>query len=136
LKFKYHIYKFLDSSPIKFNKFDKFSPNVSIKDNFDSLLIPQNHPARSKSYTYYIDDSNVLRTHTSAHQCQLMKEGYMDFLVTGDVYRKDDIDYCHFPVFHQMEGVRLVPFDSDINPEIELKTILANLLKYLFKTSE
>ena len=49
----------------------------------------------------------VLRTHTSAHQCTLIRSGHTAFLCSGDVYRKDEIDASHYPVFHQMEGVRI-----------------------------
>lgn len=49
-----------------------------------------------------------MRCHTSAHQSQMLKLGKTKFLVTGDVYRRDTIDATHYPVFHQMEGVRLV----------------------------
>jgi phenylalanyl-tRNA synthetase alpha chain len=65
-----------------------------------------------------------------------MSEGKKSFLITGDVYRKDEIDYCHYPVFHQMEGVRLVEYESDVNPEEELKDVLSGLITYLFKTTE
>ena len=53
----------------------------------------------------------MLRTHTSAHQTTLLKEGEDSFLVTGDVYRRDEIDASHYPIFHQMEGVRM--FNDD-----------------------
>jgi hypothetical protein len=43
----------------------------------------------------------------SAHQVQLMRQGEDAFLVTGDVYRRDTIDATHYPIFHQMEGVRM-----------------------------
>lgn len=49
----------------------------------------------------------MLRAHTSAHQYELIKSGLDSFLVFGDVYRRDEIDRKHFPVFHQCEGVRL-----------------------------
>lgn len=86
-----------------FCAFDDFSPIVSAFDNFDSLLIPKDHVSRSLSDTYYLDIDTVLRTHTSAHQTTLLKQGYNQFLVTGDVYRRDEIDCSHYPVFHQME---------------------------------
>ena len=54
----------------------------------------------------------LLRTHTSAHQSTLMREGREAFLCTGDVYRRDEIDATHFPAFHQMEGVKL--FDPEL----------------------
>ena len=50
----------------------------------------------------------MLRAHTSAHQSDLIKMGLDNFLVVGDVYRRDEIDRTHYPVFHQMEGVRLM----------------------------
>ena len=61
--------------------------------------------ARARSY--YVDSERLLRTHTSAHQSELLKAGGEAFLCTGDVYRRDEIDSSHFPAFHQMEGVRL-----------------------------
>ena len=66
---------------------DNFSPIVSVEDNFDSLLIPEDHVSRSKSDTYYLNKSTVLRCHTSAHQVMLLKQGLHRFLITGDVYR-------------------------------------------------
>lgn len=74
---------------IKFEKFESLDPIVTVENNFDSLVIPMDHPARSKSDTYYVDNTRVLRTHTSAHQNDLMKNGMTKFLVTGDVYRKE-----------------------------------------------
>jgi phenylalanyl-tRNA synthetase alpha chain len=55
----------------------------------------------------------VLRTHTSAHQCELIKAGHRSFLCAGDVYRRDAIDASHYPVFHQMEGVRIYPAETN-----------------------
>lgn len=49
----------------------------------------------------------MLRAHTSAHQRELVSSGLDAFLLAGDVYRRDEIDASHYPVFHQMEGVRL-----------------------------
>ena len=90
-----------------FAHFDNISPVVTTEQNFDSLLVPSDHVSRSKSDNYYINSSHVLRAHTSAHQRDLIKMGFDRFLVTGDVYRRDEIDASHYPVFHQMDGVRL-----------------------------
>lgn len=68
--------------------------------------------SRSQSDTFYKDEKTVLRTHTSAHQTQLMRQGERAFLVAGDCYRRDEIDPSHYPVFHQMEGVRLFKKDE------------------------
>ena len=128
---KNQIYQFFKSLPeYNFKFYDDLSPIVSVQDNFDKLLIPPNHPARSKSDTYYVNDSHVLRTHTSAHQNELLAQGITSFIVTGDVYRKDEIDSRHYPVFHQME--LLTVLNDNVEPEQELKRILSGLVEYLF----
>ena len=123
---KEHIYKHFDNIPT----FDNLNPIVSLENNFDKLLIPSDHPARSKSDTYYVNENMVLRTHTSAHQCELFEQGHTNFLVTGHVFRKDEIDRFHYPIFHQMEGMFQV---NDVN---DLFKIIENLVKYLFPGSE
>jgi len=114
--------------------YQDFSPIVTVQSNFDQLLIPITHPARSKSDTYYVDSSHVLRTHTSAHQNELLQSGQTSFLVIGDVYRKDEIDSTHYPVFHQMEGMYIdtdeVMTDADLQDD--LINTLKGLCNYLF----
>lgn len=132
---KNHIYNyFSELEKYKFCAFDNLSPIVKTKDNFDNLLISKDHPARSKSDTYYLNETTVLRTHTSAHQNQLLSEGYKSFLITGDVYRKDEIDSHHYPIFHQMKMLTLI--DKNDDPEIELKKILSGLIEFLFPNCE
>lgn len=120
----------LDCLDPKLEKFDNFPPFVSVVDNFDKLLIPKDHVARSRSDTYYVNENTVLRTHTSAHQNDLLSKGYHNFLVVGDVYRKDEIDRHHYPIFHQMEGVLKVPDDN--SPKDFLIEILGGLANHLF----
>ena len=128
---KNKIYEYFGES---FEKFDNLNPVVKIEENFDKLLIPKDHPARAQSDTYYVDENQVLRTHTSAHQNDLLRQGKTRFLATGDVYRKDDIDATHYPVFHQMEGVCIV--DDDKDAAEELKSILSGLVNKLFPNCE
>lgn len=119
---------------------DDLSPIVTAHDNFDSLLIPKNHVTRSKSDTYYLRQETVLRTHTSAHQVTLLQQGLDRFLVTGDVYRRDEIDSSHYPIFHQMEGVKMfhkndLPLNKDEHiraMETDLKQGLEGMVKALF----
>jgi len=80
--------------------------------NFDEVLVPSDHVSRSPNDTYYVDSETVLRCHTSAHQAETLRKGFTSFLVTGDVYRRDSIDSTHYPVFHQMEGVRVFTEDE------------------------
>lgn len=90
-----------------FSVYDDLSPVVTTWQNFDSLLIPADHPSRKKGDNYYLNGTHMLRAHTSAHQWDLLRAGLDAFLVVGDVYRRDQIDSQHYPVFHQLEGVRL-----------------------------
>ena len=90
-----------------FTMVDYLSPVVTVEQNFDSLLVPKDHVSRAKNDNFYINSEFLLRAHTSAHQRDMIKSGLDAFLLTGDVYRRDEIDSCHYPVFHQMEGVRL-----------------------------
>uniref|UniRef100_G3NBE4 Phenylalanine--tRNA ligase, mitochondrial n=1 Tax=Gasterosteus aculeatus TaxID=69293 RepID=G3NBE4_GASAC len=90
-----------------FSVHDNLSPVVTVEQNFDSLLIPPDHPSRKRGDNYYLNRRMMLRAHTSAHQRELVSSGLDAFLLAGDVYRRDEIDASHYPVFHQMEGVRL-----------------------------
>ena len=96
-------------------------PVVTTADNFDGLGFPADHPGRSRTDTYYVNEKHVLRTHTSAHQLHAFsrlatqpgiplqpgKPPYSGYTICADVYRRDSIDRSHFPVFHQMEGARV-----------------------------
>uniref|UniRef100_V9KTZ0 Phenylalanine--tRNA ligase, mitochondrial n=1 Tax=Callorhinchus milii TaxID=7868 RepID=V9KTZ0_CALMI len=90
-----------------FSAYDNLSPVVTIEQNFDSLLIPPNHLSRKKGDNFFLNETHMLRAHTSAHQRDLIRAGLDAFLIIGDVYRRDEVDSSHYPVFHQMEGVRL-----------------------------
>ncbi|KAM4534263.1 phenylalanine--tRNA ligase, mitochondrial [Odontesthes bonariensis] len=90
-----------------FSVHDNLSPVVTVEQNFDSVLIPPGHASRKRGDNYYLNRATMLRGHTSAHQAELVRSGLDAFLLAGDVYRRDEIDASHYPVFHQMEGVRL-----------------------------
>ncbi|XP_068199989.1 phenylalanine--tRNA ligase, mitochondrial [Antennarius striatus] len=102
----YSAYPSRGGTPL-FSVHDNLSPVVSVEQNFDSLLIPPDHPSRNQGDNYYLNRTTMLRAHTSAHQVELVRSGLDAFLLAGDVYRRDQIDSTHYPVFHQMEGVRL-----------------------------
>lgn len=88
--------------------YNTFHPVVSTFENFDSLGFPPDHPGRARSDTYYINKSTLLRTHTSAHEAQIFRANESaGYLISADVYRRDEVDRSHYPVFHQMEGARL-----------------------------
>ena len=75
--------------------------------NFELLNIPKNHPARDAQDTFYIDDNVVLRTHTSPVQARTMttRKPPIRIVSFGRVYRADEADATHSPVFHQLEGL-------------------------------
>ncbi|KAG2229933.1 phenylalanyl-tRNA synthetase [Thamnidium elegans] len=98
------IRQLIESNFTDFKTFNEFSPVVTTKQNFDDLYIPKDHPSRTKSDNYYFNKDTVLRAHTSAHQLQGLASGENKFLISGDVYRRDEIDSSHYPVFHQIEG--------------------------------
>ncbi len=75
--------------------------------NFELLNLPKNHPARDAQDTFYIDDNVVLRTHTSPVQARVMttRKPPIRIISPGRVYRADEVDATHSPVFHQIEGL-------------------------------
>lgn len=74
--------------------------------NFQLLNVPKDHPARDMQDTFYVNDSFVLRTHTSPMQARIMttEKPPIRVVIPGRVYRSDD-DASHSPIFHQIEGL-------------------------------
>ena len=75
--------------------------------NFQALNIPANHPARAMQDTFYVENGDVLRTHTSPIQIRYMldkKNPPIRIIAPGRVYRVDS-DATHSPMFHQAEGL-------------------------------
>ncbi len=78
--------------------------------NFDALNIAQDHPARTMQDTFFVespDSGVVLRTHTSPVQIRALLERELPVYVVcpGRVFRTDELDATHTPVFHQIEGL-------------------------------
>ncbi|MDD4278664.1 phenylalanine--tRNA ligase subunit alpha [Candidatus Sumerlaeota bacterium] len=76
--------------------------------NFDALNLPANHPARDMHDTFYLKDvPGILRTHTSPVQVRYMLQNKppLAIVAPGRVFRVDDVDATHSPVFNQMEGL-------------------------------
>ena len=75
--------------------------------NFELMNLPKNHPARDAQDTFYMDENIVLRTHTSPMQARAMltRKPPIRIICPGRVYRSDEVDATHSPVFHQMEGL-------------------------------
>lgn len=75
--------------------------------NFDKLNTPPDHPARDIQDTFYITDDVVLRSQTSPVQARVMENQKppIKIICPGAVYRSDNVDATHSPVFHQIEGL-------------------------------
>jgi phenylalanyl-tRNA synthetase alpha chain len=83
-------------------------PEIELdKYNFEMLNIPKNHPARDMQDTFYVNENTVLRTHTSPVQVRTMlsEKPPIRILSPGRVFRVDNVDSTHSPVFHQLEGL-------------------------------
>jgi phenylalanyl-tRNA synthetase alpha chain len=110
---------------------------------FDLFNMPEGHPARSKSDTYYVDEKNVLRTHDTVFwyyylndpiiKQRIVNKETLGALCYGKVYRKDEIDSRHMNVFHQFGGLLLAPDEGDkkITPE-DLKAALSEIARSIF----
>ena len=98
--------------------------------NFELMNIPKNHPARDAQDTFYIEDNIVLRTHTSPVQARMMttRKPPIRIVCPGRVYRADEVDATHSPVFHQMEGLVI---DEDVTMA-DLKGTLDAFAKKLY----
>lgn len=101
--------------------------------NFEALNIPAHHPARAMHDTFYIDDSHVLRTHTSGVQVRTMEsvEPPLRVICPGRVYRCDS-DLTHSPMFHQVEGL-LIDESSSFS---DLKGLLEAFLHVFFERTD
>ena len=77
------------------------------KYNFEMLNIPKNHPARDMQDTFYVTEDIVLRTHTSPIQIRTMlkNDPPIRMICPGRVYRSEDVDSTHSPIFNQIEGL-------------------------------
>lgn len=117
----------------QFTVYDNLSPIVTTVQNFDNLLTPLEHVSRSPTDTYYISETHILRSHMTAHQTNLIQSGVTSFLMAGDVYRRDEVDATHYPVFHQIDGVKLWNsiVDSSVIME-DLKQHLGGMIQEIF----
>ncbi len=79
----------------------------SAYNNFDALNAPADHPSRDFQDTFYINDTTLLRTQTSPVQIRAMQsmKPPIRIISPGRVYRCDEVDATHSPMFHQLEGL-------------------------------
>ena len=125
--------------------------------NFDNIIIPEvvptsilfdlfdfasDHPARSKSDTYYVDETNVLRTHDTIMwyyytqlpevKKRIAEKKTLGVVCYGKVFRKDEIDRKHMNIFHQFGAWYLSPADTMPLTIDDLKNALIEIVKAVF----
>ena len=98
--------------------------------NFEALNLSKNHPARDTQDTFYIDENTLLRTQTSSVQVRTMKKQKppIRIISPGRVYRSDEVDATHSPIFNQIEGLVV---DKGISFS-DLKWTLETFIKKLY----
>ncbi|KAJ7172467.1 hypothetical protein C8R46DRAFT_1161888 [Mycena filopes] len=94
----------IESHYPEFAHLSSLSPLVTPFKNFDELSFPQDHPGRAVTDSYYVE---------------VFRRGADKWLLTADVYRRDEIDGSHYPIFHQMEGARIFTADAAGMREVE-----------------
>ncbi len=115
---------------------------VSVQDDFDLLNTPKDHPSRRETDTYYVTEKNILRTQMTVMWPyylrdkdvleRLEKEGHIEALSAGIVFRKDEIDRKHFPAFHQIDFLYICRKDQRIITLEELQDVQADAVKTIF----
>lgn len=98
--------------------------------NFEALNLSKNHPARDTQDTFYIDENTLLRTQTSSVQIRTMEKQKppIRIISPGRVYRSDEVDATHSPIFNQIEGLVV---DKGISFS-DLKWTLETFIKKLY----
>ncbi len=117
---------------------EDYSEIVSDYECFEALNIPKNHPARDMQDTYYLENGQLLKSHTSAAQNAIYKK-YKDALVNegkpikaifpGRCFRNEATDACHENTFFQMEGVMVDKNISISNLIFFMKTMLSEVFQ-------
>lgn len=102
--------------------------------NFQALNIPANHPARAMQDTFYVENGDVLRTHTSPIQIRYMldkKNPPIRIIAPGRVYRVDS-DATHSPMFHQAEGLWI----EEGVTMADLKAVFTDFIRCFFERDD
>ncbi|MDQ5949251.1 MAG: Phenylalanine--tRNA ligase [Patescibacteria group bacterium] len=127
-----------------FEKFDDiYIPEiVPARESFDLFNFPPEHPARSTSDTYYVDEKNILRTHTTVMwyyyfnlpeiKQKIAESKTLGVVSYGKVYRKDEIDRRHMNIFHQIDGLFLCPKTEHTITQDDLKNVLVEVAQGVF----
>ena len=114
---------------------EDYSEIVGDYECFEALNIPKHHPARDMQDTYYLDNGQLLKTHTSAAQNAIMRKygAPLRAIFPGRCFRNESTDACHENTFFQMEGMMMGEDISISNLIYFMKTMLSEVFKRDFK---
>jgi len=128
----------------RFSDFDlvDFPRIVTVEQCLDLLNMPEAHPSRKETDTYFLDSVNILRTQTTAFWSfylndqkvlnKLKEDGYIGALCPGIIFRKDEVDRHHMNFFHQIDGLYICRKDQKIITQQDLKDAQVDLAKSIF----
>ena len=115
---------------------------VPASESFDLFDFPADHPTRSHSDTYYVDDKNILKTHTTVMwyyylnlpevKKRITENKNLGVVCYGKVYRKDEIDRNHMNIFHQIDGLYICPKEYHVVSQQDLKDVLIEVAQEVF----
>ena len=110
---------------------EDYSEIVGDYECFEALNIPKHHPARDMQDTYYLENGQLLKTHTSAAQNAIMKKygAPLRAIFPGRCFRNESTDACHENTFFQMEGMMIDENISISNLIYFMKTMLSQVFK-------
>jgi len=99
--------------------------------NFEAVNIPKFHPARDMQDTFYLDNGQVLKTHTSASQNRIMRKygAPLKAIFPGRCFRNEELDASHENTFFQMEGIMIDKDISISNLICFMKTMLSEVFE-------
>lgn len=116
--------------------------SITVHNAFDLFDFPGDHPARRETDTYFIAPERVFRTHTTSMwfyyltdpiaKKKIEERGWAGIVAHGKVYRKDEIDRKHFPVFHQIDGLYLCRRSEKVITLKDLQDVLSEIVKGIF----
>ncbi|MEK7630236.1 MAG: hypothetical protein AAB432_02555 [Patescibacteria group bacterium] len=139
--------KFLVDAILGMSRFQNFNvievPEiVSVKNNFDLMNTPPEHPSRKETDTYFLEHDWLLRTQTTVmwpfyladenKKIKLDHDREVGALCYGKVYRKDEIDHSHYPAFHQIDGLYICKKSMKIIGIPELTEVLVDIAKHIY----
>lgn len=110
---------------------EDYSEIVTEFENFEAVNIPKHHPARDMQDTYYLDNGQLLKTHTSAAQNYILRKygAPCRAIFPGRCFRNEAVDASHETTFFQMEGVMVDKNISISNLIYFMETMLSEVFK-------